>query len=344
NAKKNLKNNEYLSKLIDEYLDSEDDENKVSVDNLIDSIRKAYDSAKQLKKFAENYEDTLKDIINKVCEVKKSSEKGGAVVSFTVKAEDANEILKQLYGEFKKDKKLRSFIEENFGEIIKQTDKTIDDLYSLTDEQIDSIVEEYAEDYKGYKIEGEVHVSSKKIVRTATISLKDPDGNSLAKVNLALEGDVKSASVEYGGEVYTLSYEIKEDTKKEYRAVINATTKEGNTTTTVELGNIYYNRENSAYTAVIYADDTPVEISGTLEVSASNAKFTVTSIVAEGQTVFSGEFYVKLNAKDTMPSDISKYTEILSMKEEDFEALAEKLQSIVPSFNNGYAYDYDYDY
>ncbi|MBO4769222.1 MAG: hypothetical protein J5563_00370, partial [Clostridia bacterium] len=196
NAKKNLKNNEYLSKLIEEAIDS-DDENKVSIDNLIDTIRNGYNSAKQLKKFAENYEEKLKDIINNVCEVKKSSEKGGNVIGFTVKVEDTTEILKQLYGEFKKDKKLRSFIEENFGEVIKQSDKTIDDLYSVTDEQIQSFADEYIDQYKGYRLEGEVHISSKKIVRNAVFNVKDPSGNAIAKVTLALEGDVKSASVEY---------------------------------------------------------------------------------------------------------------------------------------------------
>ena len=149
---------------------------------------------------------------------------------------------------------------------------------------------------------------------------------------------------EYDGNTYSVSYEIKADTKKEYKAVINATRKVGNTTTTVELGNISYNRENNAYTAVIYADDTPVEIKGTLEVSSSRARFTITSVSSNGQDVFSGEFYIVLNAKDTMPSAISKYTDILTMKEEDFQALAEKLQALVPSIEPDYGYDYDYDY
>ncbi len=345
NAKKNLKNNDYLSGLVNEML-GEDGEDKISVDDLIDTIRNGYNSAEQLKKFAESYEEKLKDIVNKVCDIKKSSEKGGAVVSFSVKAEDITDVLKQLYGEFKKDKKLRSFIEENLGEIIKASDMKIDDLYGLTDEQLQSYADEAVEDFKGYRLEGEVHISSKKIVRSAAIAVKDPNGDAIANVDIQLEGNVKSASVTYNGETYSVSYEIKEDTKKDYKAVLNVTRKIGNTTTTTELGNISYNRENSAYTVVIYADDTPVEIKGTLEVSSSKATFTVTSVLAEGQEVFNGKLSVILNAKDSMPSSIGKYTDILTMKEDDFNALAEKLQNLVPSIElePDYGYDYGYDY
>ncbi|MBO4413717.1 MAG: hypothetical protein J5830_03330 [Clostridia bacterium] len=331
NAKKNIKDNEFISGLIGN-LGSEDDEDKLSIDDIIDSVKDSYNSAKQLKKFAENYEEKLKDIINKVCEVKKSSEKGGSVVSFTVTIEDATEILKQLYGEFSKDKKLRSFIEENFGEIIKQMGKMkIEDLYSVTDEQIQSFADEYTEKFKGYQLEGEVHVSGKKIVRSASFIVKDSSGNDFAKVEISLEGDVRSASLEYEGGYYSISYEIKADTKQEYKAVVNVTRKEGNTTVTVELGNISYNRETNAYTAVVYANNTPIEIKGTLEVSSSRARFTVNSVKSGEEEVFSGEFYVVLNAKDSMPSAAKGYTDVLTMKEEEFNELAGKLQALIPS-------------
>ena len=142
---------------------------------------------------------------------------------------------------------------------------------------------------------------------------------------------MRSASLEYEGGYYSISYEIKADTKQEYKAVVNVTRKEGNTTVTVELGNISYSRETKAYTAVIYVNNNPIEIKGTLEVSSARAHFTVNSVATGGQDVFSGEFYVTLNAKDSMPSAAKGYTDVLTMKEEEFNELAGKLQALIPS-------------
>ena len=331
-AKKNIGENEFLSDLLGKVFGSDDGENKPSVDIIIDSLKNSFNSAKQLRIFAGKYGEKLKDIVNKVCEINKSSENGGSVINFTVRVEDAAEILKQLYGEFRNDAELRDFIEANFGEAARQAGIPIDDLYSLTDEQIRSFADEYTEQFKGYRLEGEIRVSGGNNVLSASFVVKDPSEKDFARIEISLEGDVKTASLEYEGGCYSVSYEIKTDTEQEYNAVVNLTRKENNATVTIELCNISYNKETNAYTAVIYANDAVIKIKGTLEVSPSYARFTVSSVTIDEEEVFSGEFYVILNANDSMPEPAEGYTDILTLSEEDFNDLAEKIMAQMPSF------------
>ena len=333
-AKKNISENEFISGLLGEMFGSEeteDGETKLAVDDIIDSIKKGIDSSKQFGKFAESYGEKIKNIVNNVCEINESAEDGGSVVNFTVKVEDVTEILKQLYGEFRNDAELRSFIEENFGKVFETVDMPIDFLYSATDEDIQSFSDTYTEQFKGYRLEGEIHFSEDGF-RTASFVVKDASGNDFAKIDISLEGDVKSASLEYDGVYYSISYETKADTEQEYNAVVNLTKKENNVTATVELCNISYNKETGAYTVIIYVEDTAIEIKGTLEVSPSLARFTVNSVKSGEEEVFSGEFYVVVKANDSMPEAAKGYTDILTLNEEGFSELYEKIMEQMPSF------------
>ncbi len=336
-AKKNIENNEYISELIGQVLGTEG----MSISDLIDSFQNTLDSAKHFKDVAEDYLEKLKNIVNKICDIKKSLELGGAIVNFTVKVEDVTEIMTQLYGEFKNDAELRSFIENDFGELFQQVGISIEEIYNVPDEQIQSLVDQYTEPFKGYRLEGEIHVKSDQSFRNARFTVKDPSGNNFAKADIELEGDVKSVSVEYEGIIYSVSYEIKSDTDKEYNAVVSMTKKEGNTTGTVELFNVSYDKESKAYTSVIYVNDTPIEIKGIFEYSSTHARFAINSVTSNEQELFSGEFYVIVNSDDSIPSAISGYTDILTMKEEDFDELAEKLQAVFPSVEPDYESDDD---
>ena len=317
-------------------------------EELILKILESYDDnitadlRKDIEKYSEKYlKVVIKAIENNAKyesendEVKVGGERIDArVIAVTIDAEAAVAIAEEIYDEFKNDKKLRETVLgylEEYEDLVKENGFVTDDedFADLYDEMIDEIgdaIDELDEDDEGAIVMEIVTPKlSSKLMKLNLIEKYDGGKTTLLTIDVGEDGvkDSQNISITAGGA--TISYEITENSSKEYVSAIKV--KYGSESTTV--AKLTIDKKEDTFKLSIPEGDTT--ISGNWVSKGKTTTITVNKVKVDEYTVSDFEITLVIKSKDKMPSPEGKkdIKNILSITEEDIEEITSNAGDIL---------------
>ncbi len=301
----------------------------------LESMEDSKTLRKDMKKVLGRYSKHLDKLVEKHAEIEKASG-SVSVGSKDVKTNDITiridgkamaEILKGLWEKAEKDKELKEvlarYLDMGYTEMItiskdgKSGEELVDDLWDEIDENIDDLTDEMADTDVEVILNVQIGKRSKTVV---AFNLKaKAEGETVMNIDVTLGENICTSELiklkisGMGGEEKVLKYTVSENSKQEYAAKL---TMDGKDVLRIKLDK----KENSY--KVSLAEDMG-EIRGTLKQKSGTTTLTVDRVVA-GEEEYDIDLQIIFKSKDSF--SMPKYTEVLTMSEEDIETLIEEVR------------------
>lgn len=319
---------------IEEYLDPLENSEQLSKD--AQAIIDRY--LEQVMKLVDEHAETSKE--NDVLEFADEEVKVTAV-TVTIDTEALYHIVRDLLEYIQKDKDLETFLydnampeirhEDDYGYVsagFSLTEDVIDEFYDGLDDLIDELDDVDLDDMSEMELELVGYISKSGSYLVGADFVLDDDYDKY-KVSLRVGPSLKelrelSLSYDDGYSKVKASYIVETNDKEEYYAELKVKV-DGETTID---GEVCWDKQDGDFWAE-YTDDWGYlyGVEGTLE-TGSKSTVLVLETVYDDYDEFDLDVTVTLTPSDKMPS-APKYTDILSMDEDDFEDLAYDLEDVL---------------
>jgi hypothetical protein len=331
-AKENLKKSVFDTDSDTDYALSE--RMTEQVNNAIDKINNLSklekDGNKLYEKYAKKLYKTIADNAEyekENTEVKIFDESDVPCTAVTVKLDSKaiSKAVQSFWKDAKSDSELKKYISDNII-TLNIGFEDVGDLYDKIDDEVEDLVDDLEDSDLTVTVRYYLNKSSGAIMK-AELIIRDDNGNKttyaveLGKEFKTFEG-LKVTVKRDGSDAMYVWLKVTENSKDEFKCVLDSK----NAGSMPEFSLKYTKSDGSVK---ITFDDGRTEYTVKLTYKKSGSTHTVTldSVSVDGEKVeLPGKFSVIVNTKAKAPSAPSKYTDILTMKEEDFEDFIEDVQ------------------
>ena len=247
------------------------------------------------------------------------------VISIVIDGKSAANFVSDLYDFIAKDDSIVKFLEKYEDQIPTQLmgdeDKSIVELYEEAIEALEDTIDDTCDGIEAMITEDIViNVMTPKNSKTLAKLEVNIDKTTLFAIDIGKDGmkDTDKITISAGGEKL-LTYEVKENNRKEFVAEISAM---GGATLKIDL-----DKKADEFTLTAKAGETTAKITGELVSKFGKTTITVDKIVA-GDTTIKCDVELIIDEKDKIPAAPKKYDTISDIKDEDIEAWMEKIAEL----------------
>lgn len=312
---------------------SMDEDTYDQIIKFLESMEDSKTLRKDMKKVLGRYSKHLDKLVEKHAEIEKASG-SVSVGSKDVKTNDITiridgkamaEILKGLWEKAEKDKELKEvlarYLDMGYAEMIfkdgKNGEELVDDLWDEIDENIDDFIDEMED--TDAEVIGTFQIGKRSKTMVAFNLKGKVEGETVMNLDVTLGENICTSELiklkisGMGGDEIVLKYTVSENSKQEYAAKLTAGGQ--------EVLSVKLDKKEESFKVSIGEDLS--EIRGTLTQKGGTTTLTVDRVTS-GEEEYDIDLQIIFKSKDSF--SMPKYTEVLTMGEEDVEALIEEVQ------------------